>query len=161
MRLATYEVFKFNELSAEAKEKAREWYREGFEYFWWDEALSSIKAFAKEFGAKVTDWSISPYGYSFVKTDADHSNFRGRNLKNIPDREHFLTGYCLDNTLMYTFHDEINAHKGDMYAAYLEAIEEAIRDIIRDVEYQYSDEAVDETINCNEFEFYADGTLAR
>jgi hypothetical protein len=118
MRLETYEVYTFNELSEEAKETARSWWRDGLEYHWWDETLGSIKAFAAEFGVKVVDYTISPWGYSYVKTDAEPSNFRGRNLKNIPNRETFLTGYCLDNTLMYTFHDEIKHHKGDLYAAF-------------------------------------------
>lgn len=161
MRLATYEVYTFDELSDEAKEVARSWWREDLEYHWWDESLASIKAFAAEFGVTVTDWSVSPWGYSYVKTDAEPSNFRGRNLKNIPDRETFLTGYCLDSTLLYTFHDEIKHHKGDLYAAFNEAIDEAVKDIIRDIEYQHSDEAVDENISINGYEFYADGTLTR
>lgn len=161
MRLATYPVYTFAELSEEAKEKARAWRRDGLEYAWWDESLESIKAFAAEFGVKVTDYSVSTWGHSYVNTDAEPSSFRGRNLKNIPDRETFLTGYCLDTTLMYTFHDAIKQHKGDLYAAFLDAIDEAARDIERDMEYQESDEAIDESITINEYEFYEDGKLAR
>lgn len=37
MKSVTIETFKFDELSDEAKERAREWYREGaFDYDWWE-----------------------------------------------------------------------------------------------------------------------------
>ncbi len=161
MRLATYPVYTFDELSDEAKEKARAWWREGMEYHWWNESLGSIKAFAEEFNVKVTDWSVSEWGHSYVTTDAEPSDFRGRNLKNIPARDYMPTGYCLDCTLWETFHDEIKHHKGDLHAAFNEAIEAAVKDIVRDMEYQNSDECVDENISINEYEFYEDGSRAR
>lgn len=43
MRTITKEVYLFKELSDEAKEKAREWYREGnLDYDWWDTAFDDF-----------------------------------------------------------------------------------------------------------------------
>lgn len=60
-----------------------------------------------------------------------------------------------------TFHDEIKLLKGDLHAAFNEAIEAAVKDIVRDMEYQNSDACVDEIISINEYEFYEDGSRAR
>lgn len=54
----TQTVYKFSELSDDAKESAKDEYKESFGYVWNMEALESIKALAKHFGGKVKNYSI-------------------------------------------------------------------------------------------------------
>ena len=77
-------IYTFDELEDEAKEKARTWYRDGLEYPWFSEAIDSIRAFVKHFGAELKDWQIGGgSGRDYIKTDATNENFRGVKLKNI------------------------------------------------------------------------------
>ena len=157
MRTATVQIYKFNELSDEAKENAREWYKTNLDYPWFDESLNSIKAFCDHFGVSVKDWSIGAFCPSYLTTDATNSNFRGVKLKSI-DREQMPTGFCLDCDLWFTFYDEFK-RTGDALYAFNQAIDAAVDSIVKDAEYQYSDESVDEMLTINEYEFTEDGKL--
>ena len=56
MKTVEVNVYQFDELSDEAKEKAREWYRNGsFNYEWWDFLYDDFKERAKEVGFDVTN----------------------------------------------------------------------------------------------------------
>ena len=47
-------VFKFNELDDKAKEKAREWYREGaLNYDWWDSVYEDAERIAEILGIEL------------------------------------------------------------------------------------------------------------
>jgi hypothetical protein len=61
--------------------------------------------------------------------------------------------------LWFTFYDEFK-RTGNAYAAFVEAIDQAFRDWRNDLEAQLEDEAVDENILCNEYEFTEDGGMA-
>lgn len=66
MRKTSVEVFTFDELSDEAKERAhRDWNSKGMPYSWAEEARKTIKAFEKEFGVKIRNWEYSSYSYNF------------------------------------------------------------------------------------------------
>jgi len=55
-------VYYFNELSDEAKEKAREWYREGaFEWNWWDFVYEDAKYIGAILGIDITDIYFSGF----------------------------------------------------------------------------------------------------
>jgi hypothetical protein len=156
METLEIEIYEFHELDDEAKNKARDWYREGLEYFWFDDAMRSIHAFASHFGAKVSDYEIGGYrGNDHIKTDITQDHFRGLKLKDI-NPEHSPTGYCVDFTLWKTFHSEWKRTSDPMYA-FEQALEAAISDIQADIEYQYSDESVEDNIRCNEYKFTSDG----
>lgn len=65
-RIIETEVFKFEELSDSAKEKARDWYRgvmdsNGFD--WSGEVSDTLKAFENEFPARAKDWEYSSHSY--------------------------------------------------------------------------------------------------
>lgn len=162
MRLATYPIYTFAELSEGAKDKARAWFREGNnDYAWWSEAKASLDNFARYFGIKLTDFSIGAYSYSYVETDVTPQHFRGRKVKDVPERDYMPTGYSLDATLWGAFHDSLEEHKkGDMMQAFKDAMDAGVKDIVADMEYQDCNEAVDEAITINEYEFYEDGTRA-
>lgn len=152
-------VYKFEELSDSAKDNARSWFREGNDYPWWDDSLKSIKAFCNKFGVNIKDCQVGMWGHSFIDTDVENHHFRGRKLKDF-DRHQTPTGYCLDCTLWETFHDTWK-ETGDPLRAFNEAVNVAVQDIVKDMEYQDSDEAVDEMLIVNEYEFDVDGKRFR
>jgi len=157
MRTATVELYQFNELSDEAKERAREWWRDGLDYPWWSDAEASIRAFCDHFGVRVKDYSIGAYSPSYLDTDAENGHFRGIKLKAI-NREAMPTGYCLDCALWQTFYDEFKRTGSALYA-FNEAIDAAAKAVREDMEYQYSDESVDEMLTINEYEFTENGKI--
>ncbi len=68
MRIIETVVYKIDELSEEAQKKAYEkWLSSGREYFWSDDWIKSMEAFAKEFDIKIKDYSIGPYQSSYVR----------------------------------------------------------------------------------------------
>ena len=155
MRTIEQTIYTFDELNDQAKERAREWYRKDLDYPWWSEVQDSLKAFCEVFNVSVLDYSMGDTRREFIKTDATNANFRGFKLKDF-DREAMPTGFCFDCALRYTFADEFKKH-GDALGAFREALEAFLREVRNDVEYQYTDEAVDESIQCNEYEFTEDG----
>ena len=156
MRVLTVEAFRFQDLEDEAKERAREWYRNGLDYPWFSESIDSIRAFAKHFGVSLMDWEIGG-GRNYIKTDATNANFRGVRLDAI-NRDYMPTGYCLDADLWEAFYDEFKK-TGDAKHAFEQALEAALCAIQRDIEYQYSNEAVDESLRFNEYEFNSNGSI--
>ena len=158
MRVVSVELFMFDELSDKAKEVARTWFRDGFDYPWWSESLASIKAFCEHFGVKLVDYEISIARPYYFKTDACNAHFRGVKMSDcMKDEPPFPnTGYGLDYTLYDTFRKAFKA-TGDAKWAFNQAMHAAFRDIVSDIEWHYSDDAVDEMMFINEYEFTADG----
>lgn len=152
-------VYTFDELPTEkAKEAARIWWRNGIDFSWSDESLDSIKAFCAQFGVKLSDWSVGPYASFHYRADHDNSSFRGVKLRDLT-RENYPTGYCLDADLSVAFYDYFKA-TGDAKAAFDHALYEGFKSWRDDMEYQLSDEAVDDMLVCNEYEFDAKGNRA-
>lgn len=158
MRTIEKTIYTFDELDEYAKSRAREWYRSSLEYPWWDEVGASLKLFCDEFGVEVLDYSMGDSRRAFIRTDADNSNFRGRKLSQF-DREAMPTGFCFDSSLRYTFTDEWKK-TGDALESFKSALESFLREVENDIEYQYSDEAVEESIEANGYEFDEGGHLA-
>lgn len=83
MRTIEVELFKFDELSDEAKEKAIENYRNNPpEYGWHDENRATIEAFEKAFPVSITNWSYGGRGegVDFHVTDDDVAELTGSRL---------------------------------------------------------------------------------
>jgi len=148
-------IYEIHELNDKAKERARNWYREGFEYHWWDEAKNSIRTFIEHFGGAMQDWQLGERGRDYIKTDITPAHFRGKKLSDFsPD---FMpTGYCFDCDLWETFHKEWKRTSDPMYA-FEQALEATMSAIASDIEYQYSNEAIDESISANGYRFTEDG----
>ena len=157
MRTIELEVMTFEELTDSAKDTARDWWRDGNEYTWWSDAIKSIDAFCSEFNVRIRDYQIGTWRPSYVETDAKNANFRGLKLSEFT-RDHNPTGYCLDLTLWNTFYDTWKESGSALYA-FNKAIDEAVRDIVRDMEYLDSNEAVDEMLIVNGYEFYPNGKI--
>jgi len=157
MRTIELEVVKFEELSDSAKQNARDWFRQGNDYFWWGDSLKSIEKFCSEFGVKIKKYEVGTCSYSYMDTNADNSHFRGLKLKDFK-REDTPTGYILDCTLWETFYDTWK-DTGSALKAFNEAIDASIKDIVKDMEYQDSEESVDEMLIVNGYEFYPNGKI--
>lgn len=150
-------VYSFEELNEKAKERARDWWKQNLEYPWFDESMDSIRAFVEHFGARVGNWSIGERGRDYIKTDITQDRFRGLKLKDFsPD--HMPTGYCLDCDLWGTFHKEWKRTSDPMYS-FEQALEAALSAIASDVEYQYTNESVDDYLIVNEYQFTEEGRV--
>ena len=158
MEIVELEIYTFDELEDEAKEKARDWWRNGSDYPWFRDCIKSIEAFADSFGVRVKDWSIGGgSGRDYIKTDATNANFRGVKLASI-NPEHMPTGYCLDASLWGEFH-KLFKRTGDAKYSFEQALEQAISDINADIEYQNSDECVDDLLMVNDYKFTKEGRV--
>ena len=155
MRTEEIVVLKYDELGDSAKETAKNWFKEVVDYPWFDDGMTSIKVFSKHFGITVVNYEIGAFSYSWVKTNADKSHFRGLKLKD-HDPDKMQQGYYLDFDLWREFY-EVWKDSGDPLKAFNSAIDSAIDSVQKDWEYQYSDEAVEEMLIINEYEFTEDG----
>jgi hypothetical protein len=85
MQTKTYNVYKFDELTEEQKEKAINNLRDDqSEFTWSSEYEASMQAFEADFPVKITNWSIDPFGYSYINfdfTDDEHSQLKGDDLR--------------------------------------------------------------------------------
>lgn len=153
MRTETLTLYKFDELSECAKDRARERGRQMIaeDPAWCAESLESINAFCEFFGVKLKTWEVGAYSPFSFSTDAENRHFRGRRLRDF-DRNHMPTGYCLDNNLWATFHDEFKK-TGDAKTAFNEALHAGFKAWRDDLEYQLDDESIDEFLTINEYEF--------
>ena len=154
-RIIEKTVYKFDELSDSAKKRARDWYRSTDDGCWNEEYKASINAFVDHFGATLVDWNIGPWSPLDYKVDFDNSNFRGLKLRDF-NADYTPTGFCADCALWGTFHAEFK-RTGDAKHAFEEAVHAGFKAWRDDWEYQLSDEAVDESITINEYEFDEEG----
>lgn len=159
METVQIDVFTFDELSESAKEKAREWWRTDCDFAWSDESRGSIEAFCDHFGVKLKEWEVCPYSSPIYSTDAENRHFRGLRLSQV-DRDAMPTGYCLDATLWITFYDHFKK-TGDAKNAFDAALWEAFKEWRDDMEWQLSDECVDELLMINEYRFEESGKFWR
>lgn len=161
MRTITKEIqlYTYAELSDDAKERVKEWLNSNG-HNWSAESMASLKAFAAQFGAKVTDWEYGPWGNADISTNATPANFRGFTLARARALPDFPTGYCMDCTLREVFLREFE-RTGNAFAAFNEAMDAGIKEARADWEYQYDDEAMREACEANEYEFTSDGRIAK
>ena len=153
MREINIKLFRFSELNEEAQKDALIWARNniGDIYCWNAESLQSIKAFCQKYGVVMERYSIRPYeGYEYA-TNASNDNFRGVRMKHV-DREQWLTGYCLDTVLMYTFHDTFKL-TGDALSAFNAALDAGFKAWLSDWKDSYSYESLRDFLDANEYEF--------
>lgn len=153
MRTVAVEVFKYAELDESAKKTARDWYCDGMDYYWWTDSLASVKGFCDLFGITVRDYSVGAFVYSWIETNASNEHFRGwgkREINALKDKH--ISGYYMDDILIESM-IEMFALNADAKQAFLYAIDKAVKAICDDWEYQYSEEAVSEMMEANDYEF--------
>jgi hypothetical protein len=157
MRTIETTIYTFDELSDEAKERAISQHRQCIEYPWFSECLDSLKTFCDEFGVKVTDYTLSDCYRASISTDATPKHFRGVKLSGF-NREAMPTGFCFDCDLRYTFHDEFK-RTGDAFYAFNDALQAFLISVRKDIEWNYSDEAITELLQINDYEFTEEGDI--
>ena len=167
-------IYKFDELSSKAKEVARDWFRQGaLDHDWWD----SIYEDAANIGLKITSFDTDR-GNSI---SGDYTDSPEKCAKKImkdhgPDTDtHKLAeAFLLDRQALQEKYD--TAYEADEDWRVTRKIEEAIEELEeefkralledylsmlkKEVEYQMSDEVIDENIQANEYEFTSDGKRA-
>lgn len=175
-REITKTVYKFEELSDRAKERARDWYRDGLEYHWADDNIDSLREWADWFYVKIRSYSLggSDNRYQQVKfelnIDDNVAGLRGvrlwkwfQNQCVLPDLSgtYPFTGYCFDEVLLDPIRDFLNRPWDTDYEELMQdCIDKFTKSYANDVDHQYSDEAVDESIILNEYEFDENGNIA-
>ena len=204
METRSYNVYKFDELSDEAKESAINSFR-GIDQDlpWIDENRKSMETFCDIFNVKVTDWHYSPYSHSSISFNMDNVDddvkelkgirllkyivnnywsdlfkgkffstsgkyidgqyhYRSRHSKVMFETSCVLTGYCLDDDILKPVYDFLKKPDENVDLEYLvnDCLWSWIYACNRDIEYQFSDEAITETIECNDYMFTEDGELA-
>lgn len=151
MRTILRTIYKFDELPENAKQRARDLWRTDADYHWSDESRESIETFCAHFGIRLTTWQVAPYETPNYHADYFNSHFRGRKLRDF-NRDHMPTGYCLDCDLWMTFYDEFK-RTGDAKGAFDAALWAGFKAWRNDMEWQLSDEYIDEHLIINEYEF--------
>lgn len=213
MRTIETTLYTFDELDESAKERAREWYRRGYEYDteWYEFVYDDTNAIAEIIGIQIDTVAVPlmdgskrykpAISFSGFYSQGDGACFTGRyeyakgSCKNIRShapldtelhriadelqaiqKRHFYKlysritqsgNYCHARTMsVETFWD----YSADEYPS-LEVqyeVEQLIRDFADwiykqlqgEYEYQNSDEAIEESILANEYEFTENGDLA-
>ena len=155
MRVVEQTICKFEELNDQAKEKARDWYKQTADFHWSDESKDSIQAFCDHFKVTLKDWSIGAFSPIDYTAKFENANFRGMKLKDF-DRNAMPTGYCLDCSLWITFYDTFKS-SGDAKAAFDAALYEGFKGWRADLESQLEDDYIDDFMINNEYEFTEEG----
>lgn len=155
MRTIEQTIYTFEELSEDAKEKARDWWREVGDLNWCDEAKDSIQTFCDYFGVALKNWNIGPYAPIDYHAEYFNSHFRGMKLRDFK-RDNMPTGYCLDCSLWVTFYDEFK-RTGSAKTAFDAALYQGFKDWKADLEGQMENDYIDEHLIVNQYEFTENG----
>ena len=202
MRTIEIKVFKYEELDEEAKERARDWYREGLLMdTWWHEAvIEDFLAIAKILGI---DTDVKQVEFTGFWNQGDGASYTGHYTYR-PEAVEEIKSYAPQDEELHRIAEELEKHQrvqqeGELlcanltrfshhyshpftvtYDVYLrdeegeesnasadteEGVKKALVDLAnwlyrqleKEWEYRNSDEAVEEAIIANEYEFTEDG----
>ena len=173
MRTETITIYTYEELPTDkAKTKARDWYREGWDYPWGDDAIASLKAFAKHFGATLRDWSIdwsnscySSAKFHYTPDDIEDANaleaFIAAKVGELKhDGSCQFTSYCADDDCNEGAVKAYAAGERDLNAILQAGFQSWLAAAQADYAASMEDDAVAESIIANGYEFLADGSRA-
>lgn len=185
-RTIEIQLFQLSELTDEARKRAIDAFRNAGDcWAWGDEWWDSAQAFSRIAPINIRDadydrrqvsveWAGVSYANRFDHDDAIRELSGLRAWKWLENNGWFawaenerkgacsMTGYCGDAP----FGDAIAAYARkplsvpDIEQVFYEAAQAWVCEAADDCERAYSDEAIAEQIECNEFEFTADGKLA-
>lgn len=169
MRTETITIYTYEELPTDkAKATARGWFRAGYDYHWGDDALASLKAFASHFDATLRDWSIvwGNSSYSSAKFAlSDNETEETWLADKIAELKHDgscqFTGYCADDDCN---EGAVKAYAGgekDLNKILQAGFDFWLKSAQADYAANMVDDAVEETIISNDYEFYENGKRAK
>jgi hypothetical protein len=162
-------IYQFDELSAKAKEKARDWFREGaLDYEWWE----SVYEDAERIGLKITSFELDRRQSITGEFTGGAEHCAKTILREHGDtRDSFKLAQAFlqerqaldseleeskdgDEHLTWEIDEQITELEGefkkDILNDYLDTLQ-------KEADYQLSDESVDEAIQANEYTFLANG----
>jgi hypothetical protein len=162
-------IYQFDELSAKAKEKVRDWFRQGaLDYEWWE----SVYEDAERIGLKITSFELDrrqsitgeftggaehcakailrEHGdtcdsFKLAQAFLQERQALDSKLEKVRDEDEHLAWTVAEQ--ITELEDEF---KQDLLADYLDTLQ-------KEADYLTSDEAVDEAIRANEYTFLANG----
>lgn len=197
----TINYYQYDELSPAAQQKARDWYKQGDCYYWYDEFRESLDGFLRMAGITLRDWQYDEWRYDYTLSDSGfdetieefdtrrliaycHNRFdkyltcakrytkeggvwdtsrKVRNSHIVREMYSYpFTGVCFDEDFLqpireFTKTGKFNGTYSDLIR---ECLDSGFKSAVVDVNYRNSDEAVEESIRCNEYEFTEDGEIA-
>ncbi len=155
MKKITIKVFQYEELNDQAKEKARNWFRQGaLDYNWYESTYED----AAQIGLKIKEFDLYSRNIkgSFTKTEQQVASLivenHGKDCETFKTAQKFLK-------------DISKCEQNESDEEYQQLCEEFLKSLLEDYlvmlqqEYEYfiSDEQVAESIIANEYEFTEDG----
>ena len=176
MRTETVTIYQFNELPEAAQQATIDKFRDmGYCWGWQDEWWDSAQAFSKIAPIDITKADYDRGQVSVKWTDEDEiAELVGlRAWKWLQNNGWFtwaaknkagdctMTGFfgdCAFGDAIMVYADK-PLSTPELKQVFYEAAQAWVREAQRDCEYAYSDAAIRENIEVNEYEFYADGSL--
>ncbi|MCK5132076.1 MAG: hypothetical protein KAR40_08000 [Candidatus Sabulitectum sp.] len=158
MRQTTINIMQFEELSDRAKEVARQWWRScAYGDEWWENIYSD----AETIGLKITGFDTSrseEITGEFIDNPEDTAKQillnHGEECETVTTAQAFLDGGSVDEDIEEWVFDDQNEEE------FLSSLLNGYLVMLREEELDYfSDEAVDESITINEYEFTEDGSI--
>jgi len=186
VRQETINIYKFEELPDDGKQACVDKCRYiNTDHEWWDDDYRQEKA--KEYGIELGDRMYFDLGRSFYISFPDMTitdgslllkavgiDLRTKAARGMIDYGMSVNNHVRADGFWYvnTYYDPDEGLKGMTVTtlavqSYLDRISSFITDMLQsfliqlrdEYEYQTSDEAIEETLTCNEYEFTADGTM--
>lgn len=171
MKTVEIKVYRFDELSDEAKEKAKQDHAALWGYAWQDEALASLKALAEAFGAKLRDYEVDFFNSSHSGAKFDAPNLSRREIKKIlaglgsydpktlqGHGDCKLTGFCMDEDALDGFRRAFEGGESDLDALLQAGFDSWLKGAQDDCKGQYEDEQFADHCEANGYEFNEDGS---
>ena len=169
MKTITKTVYTFDELSDDAKEKARAWYRDGaLDYEWWDATYED----AKTIGLKLTSFDLDRNRHAKGALTESAPEVADLILKNhgdtcdtyklaesfLKERDAIVDGAERDENGEFVDVPALEEKLDDCETEFTRAmVEEYSVTLQKECDWLLSDESVDESILANEYTFTVDG----
>ncbi len=183
MKTKTYSVYTFAELSADAKQRAKDKHAALFGFSWSDDYLASLKALAEHFGGKLSDFQIDWFNGSYSSASfempdddlaslgedaeeversiaaklAELGAFNPETLKGLGDCK--LTGFCGDESAIDGFRIAWHGGERDLSKLMQSAFRAWLDDAQADCAGQYEDDTFAEYCEANGYEFTEEGRI--
>ena len=160
-RMKCIEVFTFDELSEQAKEQARNWYREGaLDYDWWEYMYEDAKRAGLEIQEFDLDRNKHVKGRLLVSAEESIKAILKDHGKDC-DTYKLAQEYKQGLKLLKKSDPDYESEHERITEEYTEALCEEYASLLQhEYEYLLSDESVDENIRGNEYEFTETGERA-
>jgi len=168
----TVNIYRFCELNARAKDRARDAFVETFGFKRSAEYMASLFALVKRFGASIDHYSVDWFedAESFIRLNcpemdredideilATLGTYNPETLEGLGDC--VLTGVSYDESAIDGFRKAFHAGETDLERLLKAAFDSWVKAGRIDCEYDYSDEGFSETADANEYRYFANGDL--